>query len=289
MTRLRPLERRDLPALLALQHAFTGEGVRWTLAHLDRELHDPARDGGRRVVVAERAGVVVGGAGWIVAGDEMFGAPVLAGDVEAAGALLDHLVARAHATGVATLRVSATALDAPKHQALAARGFEALFDFLTLARPPVEIDVPSLPLVHIPVTGLPTAAMRDLVNETFAGVPNAPPMDEEATRHALDALWPEGSGVWIDSGGEPAGFLWGTRERDGDLEHAAVDSIGVRAAWRGQGVGRLLLGTLLGAAARAGLPEVRALIAWVNEPSLRLHRRLGFAERSRFTVWQLAR
>jgi len=284
---LRPLDPADLPALLALQHAFTGAGARWSAEFLASELRHPARGGGRNVVVAERDGAVAGGAGWVEAGAQLFGSPIFAGDEEASAALVAHLVARARAIGAASLRCSTTGADAPKQRALAAAGFAPLLDFITLARPVAALDAPALPLRHVPCAEYPVPALRELYNETFADVPGAPRLDDEMVAHGVATLWADGSGVWLDEDGAAAGFIIGTRERDGDLEHATVDSVGVRAAWRGRGVGRLAVAHLLRAAVAAGLLEARALIASTNEPSLRLHRALGFAERSRITSWEL--
>src|SRR5688572_6056213 len=113
MTELRPLARTDLPALRALQHEFAGEGPRWAPEQVERYFTDPAHDHGRRAVVAERAGAVVAAAGWVEAGDEFFGSPVLARDADAAGAVVDHLLARARALGARTIRISTTRVDQP--------------------------------------------------------------------------------------------------------------------------------------------------------------------------------
>lgn len=287
MVVLSPLERGDLPALLALQHAQSGGNVRWSADHLERGLYHGARGGGRQVVVARRGGAVVGGAGWVEAGDRMFGSPVLAADAEAAAALIDRLIERLRETGAASLRISATPADRPKAEALAARGFVHLFDFITLARPAAPVEPLSTPLVRVELAALPAARLRDLYNETFDGVPNAPPVDEDTIVENLRAHWPEGSGAWLD-GDDAAGFVWATREHDAGVEHAVVDSVGVRPPRRGRRLGALMVGHLVDAAARAGLGEVHALIASSNEASLALHRGLGFSERARLGVWELS-
>jgi ribosomal protein S18 acetylase RimI-like enzyme len=285
---LRPLEPSDLPALLALQHAFSGGGARWTLAHLEAQLRDPGRAGGRNFVVADRGGAVVGGAGWVEAGEQMFGSPVLAADRDAARALVAHLVARARAIGALTLRCSTTPADAPKVGALRAAGFAPILDFITFARAAAPIVGPRLPLRRVAVTEIPLEELRDLYNETFMGVPNSPILDDEQVAHGIAGSWPDASGVWFDEEGAAAGFVIAMRERDGNLEHAVVDSVGVRAAWRKRGVGALAVAHLVSTAAAAGLTEVRALIASTNDASLRLHRGLGFAERSRISCWELS-
>lgn len=65
--------------------------------------------------------------------------------------------------------------------------------------------------------------------------------------------------------------------RDG-YRFTVEDSIYVDPEHRGQGLGKLLLGSLLEAAARRGHHTVIALIAAENTVSIHLHRRFGFAE-----------
>jgi phosphinothricin acetyltransferase len=55
------------------------------------------------------------------------------------------------------------------------------------------------------------------------------------------------------------------------------DSLYVDEAWRGQGVGRLLLAELIDLALARGFHTVIARISGGNEPSIALHRACGFA------------
>jgi L-amino acid N-acyltransferase YncA len=55
------------------------------------------------------------------------------------------------------------------------------------------------------------------------------------------------------------------------------DSLYVDAAWRGKGVGRLLLDELVALAVARGFHTVIARVSGDNEPSIALHRRCGFA------------
>jgi phosphinothricin acetyltransferase len=55
------------------------------------------------------------------------------------------------------------------------------------------------------------------------------------------------------------------------------DSLYVDGAWRGQGVGRLLLDELVALAVARGFHTVIARISGDNEPSMALHRACGFA------------
>jgi len=287
VTALRPLARDDLPALLAIQHATAGSGARWTADALETPLFDPAHDQGRRAVVAERAGAIVGGAGWVEAGREMFGFPVVAADGDAAGRLVDHLVARACAIEAVSLRISAGDGEQAKADALRAQGFAVIFDFVTLRRGVSPLPAPSVAPVRRPLASLDVAAYRDLHNETFATVPSSPPLDDDDVRHLLGRHWPEGSGVWVDADGAPAGFVLAILGRDGDVAYVEDDAIGVRAPWRRHGLATAMLAHMIDATRAAGLREVRALIASTNAGSLGLHLRVGFAEASRRSVWEL--
>ena len=285
-TTLRRFDRADLDALRALQHATAGTGPRWSRAALEGQLTDPARDHGRRVVVAERGGAIVGAAGWVEAPPQLFGAPVLAADRDAADVLVAHLIAHARSMSATSLRISATDGDAAKVAALAAAGFAALFDLLTLARSTEALPVATT-FRRRDLASLGVAALRDLHNETFAGVPNSPPLDDDDVQHVLARHWAEASGVWLDDGGEVAGFVIAVRDRDGEQDFVEDDSIAVRAPWQRRGLGDAMLRHMLAVAAGDCVPEARALIASTNAASLRLHERAGFAERSRRTVWEL--
>ena len=60
------------------------------------------------------------------------------------------------------------------------------------------------------------------------------------------------------------------------FQHTVEDSLYVDRAWRGRGVGRLLLGALIDAAASAGHRSMLARITRQNLASRRLHEALGF-------------
>jgi phosphinothricin acetyltransferase len=78
-------------------------------------------------------------------------------------------------------------------------------------------------------------------------------------------------------GGRVAGFgsLSPFRERPA-YATTVEDSVYVDAAFRGRGVGRLLLDELVALATRQGFHTVIARISGDNEPSIALHRRCGF-------------
>jgi ribosomal protein S18 acetylase RimI-like enzyme len=286
---LRALREADLAALLALQHAFTGAGPRWSEGELRGQLFDAARGHGARVVVAARGEAIAGAAGWVEAAPALYGAPVLAGDDEAAAALVAHLVARARAIGATHLRVSATDADAPKRRALAAAGAAPIFDFVTVVRPirPGDGALYAGGLRRVPHAELDVAAFTEVSNQTFAGVPNSPPASTDEIRGQLDATLCDraATAAWSD-GERYVGFVHVTRDTDDRGRFATVDAIGVRAELRGRGVAAALLDDVIARVA-ADCGELRALIASTNTASLALFAARGCVERSRRTVYEL--
>jgi ribosomal protein S18 acetylase RimI-like enzyme len=58
--------------------------------------------------------------------------------------------------------------------------------------------------------------------------------------------------------------------------HVGQLGMGVRREWRRRGLGRLLLATCLGQAARAGLEKVELQVYTDNQPAVRLYKHFGF-------------
>jgi L-amino acid N-acyltransferase YncA len=129
--------------------------------------------------------------------------------------------------------------------------------------------------------------MRSLHNGAFRGVANSPDLSMDDVVHACGRAWPDGSGVWADSDGALLAFAWCIRDRDAEGDHILVDAIGVHETARGRGVGTAVLHHVLAESERAGVAEVRAIVAEDNVASLALHRRAGFRERSRRAMLQL--
>jgi ribosomal protein S18 acetylase RimI-like enzyme len=287
---LRPLREADLPALLALQHAFTGAGPRWSIEELRGQLYDAARDHGRRVVVAARGEAIAGAAGWVEAPPALYGAPVLAGDDEAAAALVAHLVARARAIGAEHVRISVTDADAPKRRAVEAAGAAAIFDFVTVARPirPGDGARYAGTLRRVPHGELDAARFTALSNDTFAGVPNSPPASVDEVRAQLDGALCDraATAAWADDEGRYLGFVQVSRDVDDRGRFATIDAVGVRAELRGRRVAAALVDDVIARVA-AECGELRALIASTNAASLALFAGRGCAERSRRTVYEL--
>lgn len=86
-----------------------------------------------------------------------------------------------------------------------------------------------------------------------------------------------------DAGGEVAGWCclsaWSPKKA---YEKTADESIYIADAWRGRGVGTALLRGILTEARAMGLHVVMAGIVGCQEPSLGLHRSLGFIEAGRY-------
>lgn len=281
---LRAVCQADVPALLAIP------GAPPSAEDLRGQLFDAARDRGRRVVVAARGGAVAGCAGWVEAPPWCYGAPVLAADGEVAAALVAHVVARAR--GFAErIRISAAADEPAKHAALRGAGFAPVFDFVTYARRvgPGDGAVAALPWRRIGWADLDVERLRDVENDTFAGVPNAPPMsaDELAEALASPRCDRDATAAWADDAGAYVAFAQLSRDADERGRFASVDAVGVRAALRGRGVAAALIDDVIARVA-GEVAEVRALIASTNAASIALHAGRGFAERARRTVYEAA-
>ncbi|MCB9564376.1 MAG: GNAT family N-acetyltransferase [Kofleriaceae bacterium] len=281
----------DDAALHALHVATAGAHPAMAAAELAASLRDAGRDHGRRVVIAERDGAVVGGAGWVEAPPWCFGAPLIAAAADVAAALIDHVVARARACGARHLRISAYPGESGKRAALVAAGLTPALDFLTLARPLAPGDgAPWRGRLHRRRWAeLDVDRFTALSNAAFEGVANAPPMARDAVAELLagDGVVRDATAAYVDDAGAYQAFVVVLAEGEGDGRHAVVDSIGVAATGRGQGLGRAVLDDALAAAAAAGFGEMRALIASQNHASLALHGARGFTERARRSVFQL--
>ncbi|MCC6620710.1 MAG: GNAT family N-acetyltransferase [Deltaproteobacteria bacterium] len=284
---VRGLEPGDVDRVLAIQHATCGEAPRWSRDLLVSELTDPGRDHGRRVRIVTRGGEVVAGAGFVPAGPDLFIAPMFTDDEEAGVALVKELVELASAAE--RVRVSVWPSELTKRRAVERLGFRPAFAFLTLARGSERREPVVVPYRRSPVDAVPTEVMRDAHNEAFRGVSNAPPQSVDEVRSVVGKLFAPGSGVWLDEAGTIAGYVWALRDADSHGDHVVIDAVGVAGDRRGAGLGSALVRHVLDAAARAGIPEVRALIASDNAASLALHRRSGFVERWRRDVFELGR
>ena len=290
MTTLRPLREADVPALLALQHAFAGAGPRWSIEELRGQLTDAARARGAQVVVAARGDEVVGAAGWVEAPPALYGAPVLAGDDEAAATLIAHLAARARTIAATQLRITVTDADGPKRRAVEAAGGRAIFDFVSVAAAIAPGDGARY-AGHYHRVGhgeLDPARLADVSNETFAGVPNSPPQSAEDFRHQLDdpRCDREATAAWTDSTGRYVAFVQVSRDRDERGRFVTVDAIGVRAEQRGRHLGAAIIADVIARVA-GEVAELRALIASSNAPSLGLFAARGCTETSRRTVYEI--
>jgi ribosomal protein S18 acetylase RimI-like enzyme len=285
--RLRPLDRADLPAVLALQHAQAAPGARWSEATLAAQLLDPDHAGGAHVRVADDGGEIAGVIGWIAGGDgEYFGAPLLARDPATAAVLVDDVVARARAAGAAWIRIGCGGDGDPRRAALVERGFAVALQFLTYtcaaARRAAAIPAE---LVRVPLAEVAPAVLQALHDATFASVDNSLPISPGEVRHLQARAWPDASGVWMD-GARAAAFLVLLRER-APADHVVIDAIGVGDAWRRRGIGRALVDHAIDAAARDGAREVRALIASTNRASRALHEAAGLRVASTRDVLEL--
>lgn len=284
---LRALRQGDLEALVTLQASIAPAHRRWTVAELRAQLDDPARGRGAHVAVAEVDGAPAGVAAWVDIGadaGEFYGSPVLAAGAEVAAALIARVMDEGRAAGAAWVRISAWPEESTKRAALEAAGFRPVESMLTLDRvPPAGAAVPPLPDGLSPVADdrFDPAAFAELHNLAFADVPQAPAIDAAIAAHTwrADDVRTELSELWQDADGTFQGFIIVTV--DGEVAEVAV-----RPSAQGRGVGGRLLDRALAGAAALAMPRIHALIAASNASSLALHRRRGFTERERLTVFQ---
>jgi phosphinothricin acetyltransferase len=137
-----------------------------------------------------------------------------------------------------------------------------------MIRPATEADLPAILAIY-----------NDAVLNTTA-IWNETPVDLENRRAWMDARRAAGFPVLVaEEVGRTVGYgsFGDFRPFEGyrvTVEH----SLYVEAAMRGRGLGRALLAALIGEARRLGKRAMIGGIDASNEPSLSLHRRLGFVE-----------
>ncbi len=279
---LRRAEARDVPALLTLPGAPSAE-------ELHEQLFDAARGHGANTLVALEAGVPVGCVGWVEAPPWCFGAPVLARDEGVARRLVAHVVEQARASGASRVRIGVTPGEPGKRAALESAGFSPALDFIWYARAlkSGEGRMAALPWRRVPWNELDIEQYVDARNDTFDGIPNAPPVSRDvmADELAQARIDRQATAAWSDEEGRYVAFVQVQRDTDQDGRHGIIDAIGVRAAVRGRGVARALLEDVM-ARVSGEVGELRALIASTNLPSIALHTSRGFREKSRRTIFE---
>lgn len=105
-----------------------------------------------------------------------------------------------------------------------------------------------------------------------------PPSEVEMVRRILGTLehWPW---IVVEDHGEVAGYAYATRFRERLAYRWTVEvTVYVQAGYRREGVGRGLYASLLGLCTLQGYVNAIAAITLPNEPSVGLHRALGFRE-----------
>jgi ribosomal protein S18 acetylase RimI-like enzyme len=283
---LRALDRRDVPELVAIHRAIVGPAMAWSAAVLEAQLWDPNHGHGRQVMVAVDEGTIAGVAGWVEVGREFFGSPVLARDDRATSLFVDELIARARTAGAARIRIGCADSEDYKRAVLVARGFSVQLHFVTLSCAAEPRDAtPPAGLVRVPLATVAPEVLRDVHDASMLEIDNSGPMSLDDARHQQARAWPDGSGVWFD-GDRPAGFMIVIRDCE-PIDHAVIDQVGVAPSWRRRGIARALVDRAIDLAGRAGVPEVRALIASSNRASLALHVAAGLREISRREMLQL--
>lgn len=128
------------------------------------------------------------------------------------------------------------------------------------------------------------AALAEVAGERkFLATIDPPPIDStrQWIRKNVDSGVPQF--VAVDTGsGEIVGWCdVSPRDAEG-FRHVGRLGMGVRKAWRGQGIGTRLLAATLAAAKAMGLEKVRLGVFASNAAAIALYRRKGFVEEGRF-------
>lgn len=137
------------------------------------------------------------------------------------------------------------------------------------------------PILVRPASGRDLAAINEIYNDAVLNTTatfDVEPRDEEAARAWYLAHGPAYPLLVAERGRTIVGWSSLSPYAPRPAYRFTVeDSVYVHRDCRGQGVGRVLLASLLEAAVALGYHSVIAKIADGNEPSLALHRRAGFA------------
>ncbi len=111
-----------------------------------------------------------------------------------------------------------------------------------------------------------------------AGLATAPQWGLEVYAKAIQpGSLPRRIALVAEIDGELAGFAVAQMVQD----EAELETVGVAGMAQGEGVGRELLGALLGAAKAAGAGEMTLEVRASNARAMGLYARLGFSERGR--------
>jgi mycothiol synthase len=138
--------------------------------------------------------------------------------------------------------------------------------------------------------GEPLEAYVELINDTFADHPTPLSWTLDVVRHVhgLPDFDPGGILLVADAA-DPDRLIGFTRVEVGPDDHGALEGwinlIGVRAAWRGRGLGRELLRWGMRYARDRGAAKVDLSVEALNERALQLYRRHGFVPTIEWPHW----
>lgn len=123
-------------------------------------------------------------------------------------------------------------------------------------------------------------------NQAFSWHPEQGGWDTERLHRAMEAEWFDPAGVWLLYRGEElAGFHWTKRHPDGTGE---VYVVGLADAFRGHGLGGVLMELGLVHLAEQGSPAVILYVEADNAPAVKRYEELGFQVAERHVVYKAA-
>ncbi|MGH8866929.1 MAG: GNAT family N-acetyltransferase [Actinomycetes bacterium] len=308
---LRAPAAQDAEALLALVHAYDVAMIGhpdFTLEDVHDELSDNRVDLARGSwVVADADGALLGWAYVVEQGVEADGTLALDGDVtvhpDVADALGPVLVARVVARvgevaaerGAASGRVDCFLVSTDQRGARwrEAAGFACVRRFSRLETAlPAEVAFPPLP-AGVTIRGIDGVQDWPLVHRllyaTFAGHFGIVTEPYETWAERMSSANTTDTTQWFVArlDGEPAGLVMGA-EQWVEANGGWVKNLGVMPAYRGRGLGRLLLRHAMADMARRGRTQVGLGVDTKNETgALALYESLGFAPVYAADVWRL--
>ncbi len=253
-------------------------------SHIESDLTDSARGRGSHVRLCYEVDQLTGYCGWVLGeSGEFFVAPFVVSTLLAAQTLLKIALEAGH--GQEWARVTCSLTDLEKRAAIVEMNFKHVFDFVEFEIEPSAFTsaISELRSGHRlkPLNQTSALQFAKLHNAAFTGVDNSLPMTEAQAQEFLAAkdTAHELSFAIVDEGNEVIAYA--LVKDDG-----YVDSIGVSPVFQGQNLGTMLFQTVLKEAARRNFKRLFTTVSSRNEASVRLHRRLGFRELERRTVFQ---
>lgn len=146
-----------------------------------------------------------------------------------------------------------------------------------------------------PVSIADAQAMADIYNYYVLNTPltfEEEALGREGMADRIRAFSPQYPWLVWEEGGELAGYAYAHKWHErAAYRLSAEDTVYVKQGFQRRGIGRTLLGTLIGELRNQGIHVVMAVITVPNEGSTALHESLGFKKAGHFSEigWKMGR